>query len=51
MGIFRDNMDRLLRDFEDSIIITNPNERIKTFFRKIIYKILVFWSRLLEWFS
>lgn len=51
MGTFRNNMDRLLKDFEESIIITNPHERGRTFLRKIIYRTLLFFDRIGKWLN
>ncbi len=32
-------MDKILREQEDSTIITNPKDRIRTFFRKMVYRL------------
>ena len=50
MGIFRTHMDEILNDLENSIIITNPKERGRTFLRKILYKMLLWLDRMGKWF-
>lgn len=51
MGVFRTHMDRILDDLENSIIITNPKERGRTFLRKILYKTLLWLDRIGKWFK
>jgi hypothetical protein len=41
MPQLQDRMDKILQELEDSIIITNPKERVRTFFRKVAYRIAV----------
>jgi len=43
-------MDKILDDLENSIIITNPGERGRTFLRKILYMALLWLDRLGRWF-
>ena len=38
MTPFRDQIDRSLREQEDGTIITNPKDRVRTFFRKMAYR-------------
>lgn len=40
-------MDKILREQEDGTIITNPKDRIRTFFRKMAYRVAAFadWIR------
>jgi hypothetical protein len=40
-------MDKILREQEDGTIITNPKDRIRTFFRKAVYRLAVWadWIR------
>jgi hypothetical protein len=35
-------MDKILREQEDGTIITNPKDRIRTFFRKMAYRVAAF---------
>ncbi len=51
MGVFRTQMDRILDDLENSIVITNPKERGRTFLRKILYKTLSWLDRIGKWFQ
>jgi len=51
MAVFRRQMDKLLEDLENSIIITNPNERTKAFFMKILYKSLLWLDKISKWFK
>ncbi len=46
MGVFRSHMDKILEDLENSIIITNPKERGRTFLRKMLYTVLLWLSKL-----
>jgi len=50
MSVFRNHMDKILKDLENSIIITNPKERGRTFLRKILYTTLLWLDRLQKWF-
>lgn len=50
MGIFRSHMDKILEDLENSIIITNPKERVRTFLRKMLYMILQLLDRIGKWY-
>ena len=47
MTAFRTQMNRILREQENGIIITNPKDRIPTFLRKVAYRIAVWtdWVR------
>jgi len=47
MPQLQDRMDKILQELEDSIIITNPKERVRTFFRKVAYRIALG----LDWIS
>lgn len=33
------HLNKLLRQFEEGTIITNPNERSRTFWRKLVYRV------------
>ena len=46
MGVFRSHMDKILEDLENSIIITNPKERVRTFFRRMIYTVMLWLSKI-----
>ncbi len=46
MSVFRNHMDKILEDLENSIIITNPNERVRTFFRRLLYTIMLWVSKI-----
>jgi hypothetical protein len=39
--LYSNKMEKMLDKQEEEIIITNPNEPIKTFFRKLIYRYTV----------
>jgi hypothetical protein len=41
MTAFRTQMNRILQEQEDGIIITNPKDRVRTFFRKVAYRFAV----------
>jgi len=51
MSVFRNQMNRILDDLENSIIITNPKERGRTFLRKIFYKTLLWLDRIGKFFQ
>jgi hypothetical protein len=40
-------MDKILREQEDATIITNPHDRVRTFWRKVTYRVTVIadWTR------
>jgi hypothetical protein len=39
MTALQDRMERFLREQENGTIITNPEDRISTFFRKMAYRL------------
>ena len=39
MEIHRSPMEKILKEMENDTIITNPKDPVKTFFRKIRYKL------------
>lgn len=47
MTAYRERMNKILQEQEDGIIITNPKDRVRTFFRKMAYRIAVWndWVR------
>jgi len=47
MMVFRSPMEKILEQQENETVITNPKERVRTFFRKMAYRIEVWidWLR------
>ena len=47
MMVFRSPMEKILEQQENETIITNPKEPVRTFFRKMAYRIAVWidWLR------
>lgn len=47
MTAFGQRMDKILREQENATIITNPRDRVRTFLRKITYRLAVIadWTR------
>ena len=47
MTAFGQRMDKILREQEDGTIITNPKDRVRTFCRKLAYRLAVMadWTR------
>lgn len=46
MTIFRSPMEKILEEQENETVITNPKEPIRTFFRKLAYRLAVFKDKL-----
>jgi hypothetical protein len=47
MTAFGQRMDKILREQENATIITNPKDQVRTFFRKMAYRLDVIadWTR------
>jgi hypothetical protein len=39
-------MDKILERYDEDTPITNPNEPVRTFFRKLVYRVYVWKSKL-----
>ena len=46
MTVFRNPMEKILEQQENGTVITNPKEPVRTFFRKVAYRLAV----LVDWF-
>ena len=46
MTIFRSPMEKILEEQENETVITNPKRPIRTFFRKLAYRLAVFKDKL-----
>lgn len=46
MEIYRSPMEKILKDEENNTVITNPDERGKTFLRKVVYRFAYWLERI-----
>ncbi len=51
MGSFRNHMDKILKDIENDVVITNPNEQGKTFLRRTLYIMLLWIDNIKKFFK
>jgi hypothetical protein len=51
MEVYRSPMEKILKQYEDDTVITNPHEPGKTFLRKIAYQCAYWVDRLKRIFS
>lgn len=51
MTIFRSPMEKILQEQEDGEIITNPKEPVRTSYRKLTYKLGLWFDRLRRFFG
>ena len=45
MTVFRNPMEKILQQQENGTVITNPKEPVRTFFRKVAYRLAVWTDR------
>ncbi len=46
MTVYRNPMEKILHEHENATVVTNTRQRMRTFFRKIAYRIAVWKDRL-----
>ena len=51
MTVFRNPMEKVLEQQENETVITNPKDRVSTFFRKVAYRMAVWSDRVRRLFS
>ncbi|MBF0528358.1 MAG: hypothetical protein HQK55_03630 [Deltaproteobacteria bacterium] len=50
MKVYRSPMEKILEEMENGLIITNPRQPVRTFFRKINYLLAWWTSRIINLF-
>jgi len=51
MKAFRSAMEKILDEQENGVVVTNPNEPVRTFFRKVAFRFAVWTERLRRLFG